>query len=116
ANFPSLHKLDQRFAFLDDVSGKFACGRVADVLRRMRRAGRNEEDVTGLQRGRRLAFELIFQRAREHVDDLLAGMAMAGERHAWLDIDARLNGLMSGNAEVLALQVGARAARRPALA
>ena len=50
----------------------------ADVLRRVDRSGRDEQDVAGLERHRRLALDLILQQAFEDIDDLFARM-----RSAW---------------------------------
>ena len=50
------------FPFFYDVRGQFRPVAAADVLRRVDRAGRNEQNVTGLKRHRRLALDLILQR------------------------------------------------------
>src|ERR1700730_17813549 len=70
----SRYHFNQRLAFLDNVGGEFGPVAAADVLRRVDRSRRDEQHVAGLERHRRLAFDLIFQRAFEHIDDLFAGM------------------------------------------
>src|SRR5882757_8697684 len=79
---PSLHQGEQRLAFFDDVGGKLAAGDVAGIPRRMDRSGRNEQDVASPERYGRFVLELIFERAREHVDDLFARMGMLAEGYA----------------------------------
>ena len=104
----SLHQREQRLAFLDDVGGELAAGDTAGVPGRMDRSGWNEEHVSGLQRDRRLVLDLIFERAFEDIDNLFAGMRVLAKRHAGGEIDADLDGLASGRAEVVPLQVGSR--------
>src|SRR5262245_19475051 len=79
-NGRSLHHCEQRFPFLDDIRGELRPVAAADVLRRVDRPGRDKQDVAGLKRHRRLAFDLILQRAFEDIDDLFARMRMLGRR------------------------------------
>src|SRR5215470_2674639 len=102
----SLHQCEQRLAFFDDIGGELARGDAADVLRRMDRSGRNEEYVPGLERHRRLALDVILERAVEDIDDLFARMGVPAEGYARVDVDAHLDGLASGHAEIVPLQVG----------
>src|SRR5260370_4200404 len=108
---PSLHQCEQRLAFLDDVGGQLTAGAAADVFRRVDRSGGNEENIAGLERHRRLVLDLILERACEDIDDLFARMRMLAERHAGRKIDAHLDGLASGGAEIVPLQVGTLDAR-----
>src|SRR3954471_15080219 len=105
---PSLHQRQERLALLDDVGGKLAAGDAAEVPGRMDCSGRNEEHVACLQFHRRLVLELIFERAFQDINDFLAGMGVLAERHAGGEVDADLDGLASGRAEVVPLQVGSR--------
>ena len=49
---------EERFPFFDDIGGQLRAFPVADVLRRVNRAGRDEENVARLQRDRRFSFHL----------------------------------------------------------
>src|SRR5215213_8517863 len=80
---------------------------MADVLRRVDRAGRDEQEVAGLERHRRLALDLILQRAFEDIDDLFARMRVLAERRSRVEVDAHLDDLASGNAEIVPLKLGA---------
>src|SRR6266850_87332 len=102
---PSLHQSEKRLAFLDDVGGELAPVDAAGVPGRMGRVGRNEQDVAGLERDRRLVADLILERAFEDINDLFAGMRMLAERHAGGEVDADLDGLATGRAEIVPLQV-----------
>src|SRR5262249_42519367 len=103
----SLRQRERRLAFLEHVGGKLGRVGAAGVLRRVDGAGRDEQDVAGLERHRRLALDVILQRAFEHVDDLLARMGVPGEGGARGEVDAHLEDLASADAEIVALQVGA---------
>jgi hypothetical protein len=50
----------------------------ADVLRRVDHSGRDEQDVAGLERDRRLPIQLILQHVFEKIDDLFARMRVPG--------------------------------------
>src|SRR6185369_1198539 len=104
----SLHQCDERFALLDDVGGKLTAGDAAGIPGRMDRSGRNEEHVAGLKCHRRLVLDLIFERAFEDINHLLAVMCMLAKRHAGGEIDADLDRLTPGRADVVPLQVGSR--------
>src|SRR5262249_25541722 len=69
----SLDQRDERLAFLDDMRRKLRPVGAADVPRRVRNSGRNEQDVAGLD-VRRLAADLVFQRTLEKIDDLFTWM------------------------------------------
>src|SRR5205809_1754423 len=109
ANGESLHQCRQRLAFLNDVGRKLGGWRVTDVPGRMHRPRRHEQYVARLE-PHGLASNLIFQRAGEDVDDLLAGMGVPRERRSGSEIDPQLDGLVPGNTEVVPLKVGARGA------
>src|SRR5712671_7437184 len=102
----SLHQGEERLSFFDDIGGELARGVATDVLRRMDGSGRDEEHVAGLERHRRLSLDLIFQRAGEDIDDLFARMRVVAEGHSRVEVDAYLDGLASGDTEIVPLQVG----------
>src|SRR4051812_39994489 len=102
----SLHQRDERFALLDDVGCKLTAGDAAGVPGRMDRSGRNEQHVAGLQCDRRLVLDLIFERAFEDINHLLAVMRVLAKRHAGGEVDADLDRLASRRADVVPLQVG----------
>src|SRR5262249_9688720 len=60
----------------------------------------------------RVAVDLVLERALEHVDDLLSGMAVPNGRHFGADVDAVLDPLPPGNAEVVPVEVGTPEPRR----
>jgi hypothetical protein len=62
------------------------------------RSGRDEREVADLERHRRLALDLILQRALEDMDDLFARMPVLGERHPRVGVHARLDDLAFGEA------------------
>ena len=103
----SLDQHDERLPFFDDIRGELRAVAAADVLRRVDRSGRDEQDVAGLERHRRLALDLILQRAFEDIDDLFARMRVPGERHSRREVDAHLDDLASGDAEIVPLEIGA---------
>src|ERR1044071_3613256 len=72
----------------------------------MRYAGRDEQDVARLD-PRKLPADLVFQRAFEDVDDLLAWVRVQGSGLSGQDLDDRLDRLVSGDAEVVPLQIDA---------
>src|SRR3954463_15723890 len=78
----SLVQRDSRLPFFEDVGGEFRRIAAADILRRVDRSGRDEQDVAGLERHRRFALELVLQRAFKDIDDLFAWMAVPGERRS----------------------------------
>ena len=77
----------------------------------MDRPGRNEQDVASRERHRRRALDLIHQRAFEDIDDLFARMRVPGGRQSRRDVDAHLDDLASGDAEIVPLEIGARESR-----
>ena len=82
----------------DDVRGEFGGVAAADILRRVDRSGWDEQGLTGLERHRRLAFELVFQQALDDVGDLFAGMAVRGKRHPGGEVDTHLDDFASRDA------------------
>src|SRR5262249_52326833 len=107
----SVDQLDQRFAFFHDVRRELRTVRAADVLGAVDGARRNEEHITGSERYRRFAVQLVLQLPFEHIDDLLAGMAVSGRGLTWIYINAHLDDLAAGGAEIVPLQVGAMCPR-----
>ena len=71
---------DKRLPIFDDIRGELRRVAAADVLRRVDRSSRDEQDLAGLERHRRLALELILQRSFDDVDDLFARMALSERR------------------------------------
>src|SRR5215207_826102 len=106
----SLHQRDERFPFLDDIRGQLRPVAAADVLHRVDRSGRDEQDVARLDR-RCFAADLILQRALNDVDDLFARMRVPWGDVSRVEIDAYLDDLASGNGEIVALQVGSFGSR-----
>src|SRR5262245_57841328 len=107
SHWRSLDQLNKRLPFFDDIRGEFRTVAAADVLRRVDRSGRDEQDVAGLERDRRLALDLILQRAFEDIDDLFARMPVPRERHSRVEVDSHLDDLASGDAEIVPLEIGA---------
>src|SRR2546427_3919249 len=103
----SFHQREERLPFFDDIRGELRRLAAADVARRVDRSGRDEQDVAGFERYRRLALDFVLQRAFENINDLLARLRMLGERYSRADIDADLYGLATRNAEVVLLEIGA---------
>src|SRR5689334_19612259 len=97
----SLDDRDEGLALFDDVRTELRSVDRADVLRRVDRSGRNEQDLTGLQRYRRLALDLVLQRPLDDVDDLLAEMRVPGEGHPGIEVHAHLDLLAPGNAHLV---------------
>ena len=58
-----------------------------------------------------LAVDLIFQRTFDHVDDLFARMRVPGSDISRVEVDAHLDDLASGRAEIVPLQVGSFGSR-----
>jgi len=99
---------EEWFSFLHDVGGQLRAFPVADVLRCVNCAGRNEEHATRLQRDRWLPFHLVLERRPfEDVDDLLTRMCVPGRCHPGLDFDDRLHHLASLDAEIVTLEIDA---------
>jgi hypothetical protein len=77
------------------------------TLRTVDRSGRDEQDVAGRDRGRRLALDLILQGSFEDVDDLFTGMGVLDEGRGRAEVDAGLDDLVAGDAEIVLLEIGA---------
>ena len=73
----------------------------------MGRSGRNEQGLASLERDRRPALKVIFQRPIKNVGDLFAWMRVSGGRHSRREIDARLDDLSSGLAKIVLQDIGA---------
>src|SRR5437867_10038767 len=103
----SLGHHNERLPFFDDIRGEFRPVAAADVLCCVDRSGRDEQDLAGLERHRRLALDLILQGAFDDIDDLFARMTVLTERHPGGEIDAHLDVLASGDAQIVPLEIGA---------
>jgi hypothetical protein len=73
---------------------------LADVLHRVRRLGRDEQDVACVEWCGRTAVDPVLERPLGDVDDLLARMLVPDGRCVRADVGAALNDLASGNAEI----------------
>src|SRR5690349_20588538 len=102
----SPHRGEKRLASFNHIGGELRPVGAADVLRRMRRSGRDEQYVAGLDR-HRLAADLVFEGALDNVDDLFARMRVHRRDVSGVKVDAYLEDLASGHAEIVALQVSA---------
>src|SRR5262245_47936368 len=91
----SLDQCEKWLPFFDDIRCE---------LRRVDRAGRDEQDVAGLERRRRSALDLILQRAFEDMDNLFARMPVLAKRHSRVELDAHLDDLASWDAEIVPLE------------
>lgn len=103
----SLGQREERLSFLDDIGGEFGRVAAADIPHCVDHSGRDGQDVTGVERLRRLAFDLILQRPFEEVDDLPARMRVLDLWRLGADVDARLDDRAPGNAETVLLEIGA---------
>src|SRR5712692_8440730 len=102
---------NERLPIFDEIRGELRSVARADVLRAVDGSCRDEQDVTGLDRPRRLALDLIFERAFEDIDDLFAAMRVPGGDISRVEVNAHRTDLASGNAEIVELQVGSFASR-----
>src|SRR5438094_316953 len=85
---PSLGQHDERLPFFDNVRGELRRVAAGDVLYLVDRSGRDEQDLAGLERHRRLALQPILQQAFDGIDDLFARMVVRGGHHLRGEIDA----------------------------
>ena len=108
----ALGQREERLAFLDDIGGEDRPGASADVPHRVNRSSRDGQGVTGVERPRRLAFDLILQRPFKDIDDLFTRMSVLDCWRVRVDVYARLNDLTPGDAQILPLQIGAPQSRR----
>ena len=99
---------DERPALVDDIGSELGGAFGAGVGHRVDRSGRDDQDVAGPERHRRPAVEAIFERAPQHIDQLLARMAVPGGGGARGEIDTDLDRLVPGDAEVVTQEIGAR--------
>jgi hypothetical protein len=106
--FPKIlfHQCEQRFALFDNVGRQFRPIAASDVLYPVDHAGRDEEDIAGIVDRGRPALDVILERPLDYVNDLLAGMRVRGENIARVKIDAYLDSLVSGRAQIMPLQLG----------
>jgi hypothetical protein len=103
---------DERLPFFDDVRRELRSVAGAHVLHRVDRFGRDEKGLARLDRRRWLALDLILQRPFEDTDDLFAVVEVLEGRRFRADLDAVLDDLASGNAEIVPLEIGALDSRR----
>ncbi len=54
-----------------------------------------------------MALDLILQGSFEDVDDLFPGMGVLDERRGRAEVDAGLDDLVAGDAEIVLLEIGA---------
>src|SRR5262245_3849114 len=95
----SLHRREERLALFDYISGKLRPVAGADILRRMGCPGRDKQDVAGLD-PHHLAADLVLQGAFDDVDDLLPRVRVHGGDITGVEVDAHLDDLASGSAEI----------------
>ena len=55
-----------------------------------------------------LAVDLVLQRPFKDIDDLFARMRVPAERYSRAEVDAHLDDLASGDAEIVLLEIGTR--------
>ena len=107
ASHRSLGQHEQGLALLDEIGRELRSVPGADILHRVDRLGRDEEDVARLESRRRFPLDFVLQRAFEDVDDLLARMLVPDRRRLRSDVDTVLDDLASGGAEIALLEVRA---------
>jgi hypothetical protein len=112
AELDSLDYHEERLALFDDVCSELRGVAAADVLHRVDRFGRDEQDVAGFERRGRPALDPVLQRPFEDVDDLFARMLVPDEWRLRANVDAVLDDLASGDAQIVPLEVGAPDPRR----
>src|SRR5215211_3936189 len=84
----------------------------AYVLHRVDRFSRDEKDLAHVDRRRWLALDLILQRPFEDIDDLFTRMLVLKGWRFRANVQAVLDDLASGNAEIVLLEIGALDSRR----
>src|SRR5262245_65980303 len=107
ARITSLDHREERFPFLDNICSELRAVAFADVLCCVDGSRWDEQNVAGLEGYRRLALERVFPRAFEDIDDLFARMRVPRSRRARRELDAHLDNLASGDAEIVALEFDA---------
>src|SRR5438105_4363391 len=107
-----LRQHEERLAFFDAIFGKLRRVADADVPDLVDRTGRDEQDLSGLERHRRLAIQSILQGAFDFVDDLFARMAVPWDHHPGRKTREHLDRLASWDAQIVPLEIGARDSRR----
>src|SRR5918994_1973214 len=103
----SLDQHDEWLSFFDDIGGELRRVGGADVPHRVDRFSRDEKDLAGVERRRRLAFDLVLQRSFEDIDDLLARMEVLDGWRFRANVHAVVDDFASGNAEIVLLEIGA---------
>src|SRR5262249_32627048 len=78
---------EKRLSFFDDIRGELRAFAAADVLCCVDRSSRDEQNVAGFERHRRLSLDVVLQRTLKDVDDLFAGVCMPGRHNAGLEFD-----------------------------
>jgi hypothetical protein len=96
----------------DDVRGEFGRVAASDIPHRVDHPARDGQRVTGVACPRRLALDLVPQRPFEDVDDLFTRMGVPDRCRFGAYVDALLDDLSSGRAEIVLLQFGAPQSRR----
>jgi hypothetical protein len=108
ASRPHLARHDGRLPFFGGIRGELRRVAAADVLQRVDRLGRDEQDLAGPDRRRRLALDLMLQHAFRWHRRFRRRDGCAPGTAPRVDIDARLGDLASRDAQVVLLGVGAR--------
>ena len=105
---------EERLPFFDDIRGELRRVAAADVPGRVDRSGRDEQDSPALSVTGGLPSSWYSSDAFEDIDDLLARMRVLGGQPAGREIDAHLDDLASGDAEIVPLEIGALDSRAAA--
>jgi hypothetical protein len=103
----SLGQRDERLSLFDDIRGELSRVAAANVLHRVDRSSRDEQDVSGLERHRRFAVELILQDPFDDIDNLFAGMRVSWSHNSGGKPDEHLDHLAPGDAQIVPLEIGA---------
>lgn len=93
----SLDQCDKGFSFFNDVSGELRPIAAANVLNAVGGSRRDKQNISRLERDRRLTLDLVLEQTFNHEDDLFAGMMMFGEHCFWVEINSDLEYLASGH-------------------
>jgi hypothetical protein len=101
----SLDYHEELLAPFDDVCSELRAVAAADVLHRVDRFGRDEQDVAGFERRRRPALHPVLQRPFEDVENHFAPMLVPDEWRLRANVDAALDDLASGDAQIVPLEV-----------
>ena len=104
---------EERLPFLDEVRCELGPVPTADVPHRVDRFGRDHQGLARADRPRRLAIDLVLQRALQDINDLFARMPVSDGRCLRADLHAVLDDLAPTNAQIVLLEIGALDSRQP---